>query len=89
MIFSSFRQYIENKKWWDSEMEEEWKRDSRQQILAAFSKAEKELKPPIKDMFSDVYDNLPYRLQKQQLECMNHVVKYPEEYPTELHVKDE
>ena len=70
-------------------MEEEWKRDSRQQILAAFSKAEKELKPPVIDMFNDVYDSLSHRLRKQHQECMNHVAKYPEEYPTELHAKDE
>lgn len=83
------RQFMENKKWWNSEMEEEWKRDSRQQILAAFSKAEKELKPPVIDMFNDVYDSLSHRLRKQHQECMNHVAKYPEEYPTELHAKDE
>lgn len=80
---------MENKNWWDSEMEEKWKRESRQQILTAFSKAEKELKPPVKDMFNDVYDSLPYRLQKQHQECMNHVAKYPDEYPTKLHAKDE
>lgn len=80
---------MENKNWWDSEMEEKWKRESRQQILTAFSKAEKKLKPPVKDMFNDVYDSLPYRLQKQHQECMNHVAKYPEEYATKLHAKDE
>ena len=80
---------MENKKWWDSEMEEEWKLDSRRQILAAFSKAEKELKPPVKDMFNDVYDSLSYRLRKQYQECMDHVAKYPDEYPSELYAKDE
>lgn len=40
-------------------------------------------------MFTDVYDTLPYHLQKQYQECMDHVAKYPHEYPTELHVQDE
>ena len=80
---------MENKEWWDTNMEEEWKRDARQQVMAAFSKAEKELKPPVKDMFNDVYDSLSHRLRKQHQECMNHVAKYPEEYPSELHAKDE
>ena len=80
---------MENKNWWDCEMEEVWKRDARQQIMTAFSRAEKELKPPVKDMFNDVYDILPCRLQKQHHECMDHVAKYPDAYPTELHGKDE
>lgn len=80
---------MENKNWWDCEMEEVWKRDARQQIMTAFSRAEKELKPPVKDMFNDVYDILPCRLQKQHQECMDHLAKYPDEYPTELHGKDE
>jgi len=32
---------------------------------------------------------LSHRLRKQHQECMNHVAKYPEEYPSELHAKDE
>lgn len=80
---------MENKQWWDSEMEEQWKSDARQQVMAAFSKAEKALKPTVKEMFNDVYDTLPSRLEKQYQECMDHVAKYPHEYPTELYVPEE
>lgn len=79
------RHYMENKEWWNSKMEEEWKREARQQVMAAFSRAEKALKPPVEEMFSDVYDTLPSRLKKQYKECMDHVAKYPHEYPTELY----
>lgn len=82
------RHYMENKKWWNSKMEEEWKREARQQVMAAFSRAEKALKPPVEEMFSDVYDTLPSRLKKQYKECMDHVAKYPHEYPTELYQPD-
>ena len=76
---------MENKNWWNSEVEEEWKQDSLHQVMQALSRADKALKPPVKDMFTDVYDKVPSRLQKQHQECMNHVAKYPHEYPTELY----
>lgn len=82
------RHYMENKEWWNSKMEEEWKREARQQVMAAFSRAEKALKPPVEEMFTDVYDTLPTRLKKQYKECMDHVAKYPHEYPTELYQPD-
>ena len=62
---------MENKNWWNSEVEEEWKQDSLHQVMQALSRADKALKPPVKDMFTDVYDKLPSRLQKQHKECMN------------------
>ena len=79
---------MENKGWWNQEEEEVWKREARHQVMEAFSRAEKVLKPPIKEMFTDVYDTMSPRLQKQYEECMDHVAKYPHEYPTELHVSD-
>ena len=79
---------MENKEWWDSKMEEEWKREARQQVMAAFARAEKALKPAVKEMFADVYDTFHPRLQKQYKECMDHVAKYPHEYPTELYAED-
>ena len=57
--------------------------------MKALSRADKALRPPLKDIFTDVYDKLPSRLQNQHQECMNHIAKYPHEYPTELYVQDE
>ena len=79
---------MENKNWWNNEVEEEWKRDSLQQVMQALARADKALKPPVKDMFTDVYDKPPPRLQKQHQECMDHIAKYPHEYPTELYLQD-
>ena len=55
---------METKNRWNSEVEEEWKQDSLHQVMQALSRADKALKPPVKDMFTDVYDKLPSRLQK-------------------------
>ena len=79
---------MESKGWWDNGLEEDWKREARHQVMQAFSRAEKALKPPIKDMFTDVYDKMSNRLQNQYQECMGHIAKYPHEYPTELYAED-
>lgn len=79
---------MESKGWWDNDLEEDWKREARHQVMQAFSRAEKALKPPIKDMFTDVYDKMSNRLQNQYQECMDHIAKYPHEYPTELYAED-
>ena len=84
-----FRFYMENKGWWDTEKEDDWKRESRRQVMQAFARAENITKPPIKELFHDVYDEMPTRLQEQFDECMTHIEKYPNEYPTELYKKDD
>ena len=65
-----------------------WKKSGNKILFTKSCKHSQELtkhKPPVRDMFTDVYDKLPSRLQKQHQECMNHVAKYPHEYPTELY----
>ena len=37
------RRYMENKNWWNSEVEEEWKQDSLHQVMQALSRADKAL----------------------------------------------
>ena len=51
-------------------------------MLEAFKRAEKLKKPPIFEMFNDVYKNMPERIKQQQEECFEHIKKYPSDYPT-------
>ena len=48
-------------------------------------KARAELKPPLDDLFSDVYDKLPPRLEKQREEMWRMVNKYKKHYPADLY----
>ena len=57
--------------------------------MKALSRADKALRPPLKDIFTDVSDKIPSRLQNHHQECMNHIAKYPHEYATKLYVQDE
>ena len=84
---SIFRFYMENKGWWDAEKEENWKRESRRQVMQSFARSENLSKPPVEELFHDVYDEMPENLRNQFKECMEQVKKYPNEYPTDIYKK--
>ncbi|KAJ3329668.1 hypothetical protein HDU76_007422 [Blyttiomyces sp. JEL0837] len=75
-----FRKYLETKSWWSEEQEQEFKKTVRAEVLQAFAKAEKVKKPPVSDLFEDVYDVLPAHLKQQQEELKELMRKYPEHY---------
>lgn len=53
--------------WWSDSEEKEVRQKMRQEVLKAFADAEKKPKPPISDLFTDVYDQLTPQLVEQQL----------------------
>ncbi|KAK3925890.1 2-oxoisovalerate dehydrogenase subunit alpha, mitochondrial [Frankliniella fusca] len=75
------RKYMEQKGWWNESQEKEWKESTRKQVFKAFSEAEKRPKPNWKEMFSDVYQDMPSHLRSQMREMENHVAKYKDHYP--------
>lgn len=59
---------------------EKWIGEARSRVLEALEAAEKLPKPPLTDLFTDVYDKLTPNLIEQQNELLNHLKKYPEHY---------
>lgn len=45
------------------EQEKEWKEDCKRQVMTAFARAEKKLKPNWKEIFTDVYDEMPSHIR--------------------------
>lgn len=43
--------------------EKEWKEDCKRQVMTAFARAEKRLKPNWKELFTDVYHEMPSHIQ--------------------------
>ena len=74
---------MEQKGFWSDSEDQKWKKSARFQVLEAFKRAEKLKKPPIVEMFKDVYKSMPKRIKEQQDECFKHIKKYPSEYPTD------
>lgn len=68
-------------KWWSEEQETELFDTLRDKVLAAVKVAEKIDKPPVEDLVTDVYDQIPTHLQSQLDELKLHIKKYPDAYP--------
>lgn len=74
------RKWMEGKGIWDASKEKELRADTRKAVLTAYRKAEKEKKPKIGYMMSDVYAE-PTEEQREQMEAMRKIIeKYPNEY---------
>jgi len=76
-----FRKYLEQKNWWDEKQDKELYNKIRKEFLTSFSEAEKVSKPPIHEMFEDVYKVKTKHIQKQQDELDAHLAEYGEHYP--------
>uniref|UniRef100_M1A1V6 2-oxoisovalerate dehydrogenase n=1 Tax=Solanum tuberosum TaxID=4113 RepID=M1A1V6_SOLTU len=53
---SRFRKWIQKNGWWSDEEELEFRGNTKEQVLQALEKAEETEKPPLTDLFTDVYD---------------------------------
>ncbi|KAF5288109.1 hypothetical protein FQA39_LY15496 [Lamprigera yunnana] len=76
-----FRLYLENKNFWNEDMEKQWYSESRKNILTVFDAAEKKLKPRWTEMFNDVYTEMPDHIRKQKGDMQKHIEQYKEHYP--------
>ena len=47
------------------------------QVVDALSAAQKEAKPALSDMFSDVYAEMPWHLEEQRAEALEHAKRHP------------
>ncbi|XP_033127978.1 2-oxoisovalerate dehydrogenase subunit alpha, mitochondrial-like [Anneissia japonica] len=81
------RSFMINKGWWDMDKEKSWMKEARRQVMEGFQAAEKLKKPSPTQMFLDVYDEPPKRLQEQLTEMKNHVEQYKEHYPVKTFEK--
>ncbi|XP_067575870.1 2-oxoisovalerate dehydrogenase subunit alpha, mitochondrial isoform X3 [Pseudorca crassidens] len=78
---SRLRHYLQSCGWWDDEQEKAWRKQSRKKVMEAFEQAERKLKPSPSLLFSDVYQEMPTQLRKQQESLARHLQAYGEHYP--------
>lgn len=74
------RKWMESRKMWDEEQENQMRIQIRKDVLKAFAEAEREKKPPIRAIFEDVYEDLTEESKSQMQELGRLLDKYPEEY---------
>lgn len=54
------------------------------QLLEAIQNAEKTEKPPLSELFNDVYDHLPKNLQEQEEVLRQTRKRHPQDYPSDV-----
>uniref|UniRef100_A0A7N0TUK6 3-methyl-2-oxobutanoate dehydrogenase (2-methylpropanoyl-transferring) n=1 Tax=Kalanchoe fedtschenkoi TaxID=63787 RepID=A0A7N0TUK6_KALFE len=77
-----FRNWITGNGWWSDDQEAELQSNIKIEILQAIQVAEKMQKPPVAELFTDVYDIAPSNLLEQERSVREALSKYPQEYPT-------
>jgi 2-oxoisovalerate dehydrogenase E1 component alpha subunit len=80
------RKFLQSKDWWSTELEQGWREQTRKELLNEFTLAEDVKKPPIRELFTDVYADVPPHLQSQYEEMQRIISTYPEFYPTSDYV---
>uniref|UniRef100_A0A914H2Q7 2-oxoisovalerate dehydrogenase subunit alpha n=1 Tax=Globodera rostochiensis TaxID=31243 RepID=A0A914H2Q7_GLORO len=70
-----FRRFLEQRFWWDDAQDKQWIGSVRQQVMDAFSKAEKIKKLAPGELFADVYAEMPEHLQEQQAQLRQHLAE--------------
>ncbi|KAJ3023454.1 UNVERIFIED_CONTAM: hypothetical protein HDU68_008610 [Siphonaria sp. JEL0065] len=85
---SRFRKYLEAKNWWSEEQDQALRKEARAQVLEAFSNAEVLKKPAVSNLFTDVYDEMPWNLVEQKEKLAELMKKYPAHYDDSGYAKD-
>ncbi|EIE20627.1 mitochondrial branched-chain alpha-ketoacid dehydrogenase complex, E1 alpha [Coccomyxa subellipsoidea C-169] len=73
-----FHNFIVSRGWWDDKRERQLRVATRKQVVDALTEAQKGAKPPLEDMFTDVYKEMPWHLQEQAAEARAHAQRHPE-----------
>lgn len=81
------RNYMVKKGWWTEDQDTGVVAECRQNVREALGRAEKQLKPAVEHLFTDVYDTIPEHLDEQKRELEAHLKLYPDAYPTDIHSK--
>lgn len=81
---SRLRRWIESNDWWSGEAESELRSNVRKEVLDAIQVAERVEKPPIAEIFTDVYDAAPSNLCEQEKLLRETIRRYPQDYPPDV-----
>ncbi|CAH9109832.1 unnamed protein product [Cuscuta europaea] len=79
-----FRKWIQREGWWDSAAESQLQTSIRKQVLYAIQVAEKAEKPPITEVFTDVYDVPPANLLEQEISLRDTIRRHPHDYSSDV-----
>ncbi|EHK17932.1 uncharacterized protein TRIVIDRAFT_67156 [Trichoderma virens Gv29-8] len=79
------RRWLEREGLWDEDKDKAAKDEIRADIIRNLTSAEKEKKPALHAIFSDVYAKLTEEVEEQRAELRRLMEKYPQEYDCDQH----
>lgn len=80
-----FRAYMEDRGWWNDEKDRATRESEKNAVMSAMQIAENRPKPPLDQVFEDVYEKKEPHLIAQEKEMLEHINKYPEHYANTGH----
>ncbi|XP_062203092.1 2-oxoisovalerate dehydrogenase subunit alpha 2, mitochondrial-like isoform X2 [Phragmites australis] len=83
---SKYRKWVQGNDWWSDAEESELRSRVRQELLQAIQVAERTPKPPVAELFTDVYDQIPSNLREQEQSLRDTIMKHPADYPIDVPV---
>ncbi|KAK6939957.1 Dehydrogenase, E1 component [Dillenia turbinata] len=79
-----FRKWVERNGWWSETKEFELRKNVRNQLVQAIQVAEKTEKPPITDLFTDVYESPSSNLTEQEASLRETIKRHSQDYPSDV-----
>ncbi|XP_039062561.1 2-oxoisovalerate dehydrogenase subunit alpha 1, mitochondrial-like [Hibiscus syriacus] len=79
-----FRKWVELNGWWSERDETEHRSSIKNEIMKAIQVAEGRKKPPLTELFTDVYDVPPSNLVEQDKQLRETINKYPQDFPFDV-----
>ncbi|AQK39794.1 2-oxoisovalerate dehydrogenase subunit alpha 2 mitochondrial [Zea mays] len=83
---SRYRKWVQGNDWWSDAEESELRSRVRKELLQAIQVAERMPKPPVTELFTDVYDKIPSNLHEQEQLLRDTIMRHPADYPTDVPV---
>lgn len=80
------RQWLEHEGVWNEDMDKAFRMQVRKDIVQELILAEKEKKPNLESIFTDVYEEITEEAEAQRRELKRLIDKYPAEYDIDNHV---
>jgi len=77
------RTFIQKRGWWTDEQNTKLIVAAKSEVKEAMKSSEREKKPHLDHLFTEVYDQFTEDLEEQKKEMHDHLKKYPDQYPTQ------
>ncbi|XP_078433962.1 thiamine diphosphate-binding fold (THDP-binding) superfamily protein [Wolffia australiana] len=81
---SRFRKWVQRNGWWADEDESQLRVSVKKELMNAIQRAERAAKPPLSELFTDVYDVPPANLREQEASLRLTIQKHPADYPSDI-----